>query len=172
MLPVPVISMVPRLVIAPPDSATPLSFSVSLPSTWIVPVSVIAPPVTVVPSRVSDHAAVDRQLGITQHSVDNVTVTGDLDRTEIGDRRVGQFGRIQGQRRVGIDNELTAVQQRAVDGAVAGDLDGAFVCYPTTGDRRTVQRQCTGCGDRDRARKKSWIVRYCGAARTFRERTL
>ncbi|TMJ21563.1 MAG: hypothetical protein E6G93_09570, partial [Alphaproteobacteria bacterium] len=49
----PVISIVPALVMAPPESATPLSFNVLLASTWTAPPSVIVVPVTVVPSSVS-----------------------------------------------------------------------------------------------------------------------
>ena len=53
MLPVPVTSIVPALVMLPPVNATPDSFSVLPPSTLTVPLSVIVPPVTVTPSSVT-----------------------------------------------------------------------------------------------------------------------
>ena len=130
MLPVPDISMVPALLIAPPESETPLSVSVWPESTWTVPVSVMLPPVIGGAVQRQNLAAVDRQLGVTELSFSMLPVPGDLDGAGIGDRAAGKCNAAQRQRLAGID----------MDGAGVGDV--------ATGNRGAVQRQNLAAVDR------------------------
>ena len=145
MLPVPDISMVPALVIAPPLSATPLSVSVL--------VGVDMDGAAVGDDAAGDGgavqrqylAAVDRQLGVAERVVLDAAGAGYLDGAGIGDRAAGE--------------RHAAERQRL--GRV--DMDGAAVGDDAAGHRGAVQRQGLAAVDRQLGVAEHVVLDAAGA---------